>query len=216
MRRAALLILLCSLWTGPASPGPWPLARGEGHLSLGLEADPTDGRGLYATLYAEKGIGAGRVLGLDLGHSEDSLDKAVLFMRRPFGPEGRNTVHAWEIGIGAVDDEAALRAGLSTGRGFTLAGHPAWMSIETRAALYDTDGAGRIETDLTLGAATGHGHKWMVQIQMAAPSDRSAYVKIAPAWAFRAGEGRHLLLGVTAGAVNASDTRLSVGLWQRF
>jgi len=211
MLRAALLFLFCA---GRAVAGPWPLAAGEGHLSFGIEADPTDGRGLYATLYAETGIGAGRVLGLDLGHSEDSLDKAVLFLRRPIGPGGGDTVHAWEIGVGIVDDEAALRAGISAGRGFTLAGRPAWMSIETRIALFDA--AGQIETDLTLGAETGRGDKWLVQLQMAAPSDRSAHVKIAPAYAFAAGAGRHLLLGVTAGVVNASDARLSVGLWQRF
>ncbi len=213
MLRAALLFMFCA---GRAVAGPWPLAAGEGHLSFGIEADPTDGRGLYATLYAETGIGAGRVLGLDLGHSEDSLDKAVLFLRRPFGPGGRDTVHAWEIGIGIVDDEAVLRAGISAGRGFALAGRPAWMSIETRIALFDAAGDGRIETDLTLGAETGRGDKWLVQVQMAAPSDRSAHVKIAPAYAFAAGAGRHLLLGVTAGVVNASDARLSVGLWQRF
>lgn len=215
MLRAVLLLLLW-LWTGPAAAGPWPLAAGEGHLSLGIEADPAEGTGHYATLYGERGIGAGQVLGLDLGHSEDSLDKAVLFLRRPFGGGGPDTPRAWEIGAGVVDDHAALRAGISAGRGFSLAGRPAWMALESRAAIFDEDGAGRIETDLTLGAETGRGNKWLVQLQMAAPSDRSPYVKIAPAYAFAAGPGRHLLLGVTAGVVNTSDTRLSIGLWQGF
>lgn len=215
MLRTALLLLLW-LWTGPAAAGPWPLAEGEGHLSFGIEGDPADGTGHYATLYGERGIGAGRVLGLDLGHSEDSFDKAVLFLRHPFGEGGPDSPRAWEIGIGVVDDRAALRAGVSVGRGFTLGGRPAWMSLESRTAIFDADGAGRIEADITLGAETGRGNKWLVQVQMAAPSDRSPYAKVAPAYAFAAGPGRHLLLGATAGVVNSSDARLSIGLWQRF
>ena len=215
MLRAALLLLLW-LCTGPAAAGPWPLAAGEGHLSFGIEGDPTDGTDLYATLYGERGIGAGRVIGLDLGHSEDRFDKAVLFLRHPFLGGGTDSPRAWEIGIGVVDDRAALRAGVSAGRGFTLGGLAAWLAFESRAAIFDTDGAGQIEADITLGAETGRGNKWLVQIQMAAPSDRSPYAKVAPAYAFAAGPGRHLLLGVTAGVVESSDARLSIGLWQRF
>jgi len=211
-RIAALLALMAA----PAVAGPWPRAAGEGHLSFGIEADPGDGSGLYATLYAEAGIGGGRTLGLDLGHSDDDLDKAVLFLRRPLGDGDGETVQAIEFGIGMVEGEAALRAGLAFGRGIGVFGHPGWIALDTRAALYGNDGTGLVEADLTLGAETARGDKWLVQVQMTAPSDRAPYVRIAPAFAFRAGRGRHLIVGVTAGVLNTGDARLSLGVWQRF
>jgi len=207
----ALLIL-----TTEAMAGPWPMKAGEGHLSLAFEGSARDGHDFYATLYAEIGIGTGRTLGLDAGQSADRLDKAVLFLRNPFGPRDRQTVYAFEIGAGTVDGKAALRPGISVGRGFSLRGRPAWLAVDMRAAVYDGGRAGVLETDVTLGAETAGGNKWMVQLQMAAPSNRSAYAKLAPSYAFRRGNDRHLVIGATAGLANASDAKLTFGLWQAF
>lgn len=212
MLRIAVLILVLA---GPAPAGPWPRAAGEGFVSFAVEADPEDGGSPYATLYAEYGIGAGRVLGLDLGRSEDYFDKAVLFFRQPFGAGDTPTVAAWEIGLGMVDERPSLRTGLSVGRGVTLGAQPGWTAFDLRTSLLGSGNA-ILEADLTVGAETGNGNKWLVQLRMAAPTDSAAYVNIAPAWALRVGPGRHLLIGVTAGVLNSSEARLGLGFWQAF
>ena len=217
LRIAALLMLwVTGLWATGTVAGPWPMREGEGQLHLTLEARASSGSDLYATLYSEFGIGGERTLGLDLGQSDDHFDKAIVFLRKPFGPRGGDTVMAYEIGVGAVDGQAALRPGVSVGKGFTIGARPGWVALDARGAIYDGAAKGVIETDLTLGAETARGDKWMVQLQMAAPSGSSPYVKIAPSYAFRQGQGRHLLLGATAGLVNDSGAKITFGLWQKF
>lgn len=211
-----MMVLLFMLAAGAAGAGPWPLPEGTGHLCFAVEGRTSDASEAYATLYTEYGLGKGRTLGLDLGQSEDELDKAVLFMRRPFGPKGQDTLYAYELGIGAVRGEAALRPGLSIGKGLEFGAMPGWIALDMRGVIFEGAGDGILESDLTLGAEMPKGDKWMVQLQMAAPSDRSPYVKIAPSYAFRAGEGRHLLLGAAAGVVGTDTIKVTLGLWQRF
>lgn len=208
------LVLMLALATGcSAAAGPWPIAEGEGHLSFSVEAKGGDDA--YATFYAETGVGKGRVLGLDFGQPEEDLDKAIVFLRSPFGPRGQNTVYAWEMGIGSGAGELALRPGLSAGQGFVLGDSIGWVAIESRALIFET-GAGIFQADLTVGAETPRGHKWLVQLQMGAPTESAPYVKLAPSFAFKQGKGRHLLLGATAGLVNIDDVKVTVGLWQKF
>lgn len=210
------IVLLLIFVAGGAVAGPWPQPAGTGHLCFSLEGKASDGTGLYGTLYTEWGIGRDRTLGLDLGQSEDEFDKAVLFLRWPLGRAAGETLHAWELGLGVVRGEAALRPGFSLGRGITIGQSAGWISLDTRGAILETDGAMLLESDLTVGAETPRGDKWMVQLQMGAPSDRSPYVKIAPSYAFRQGDGRHLLLGATAGLVGTDTVKITLGLWQSF
>ena len=211
-----ILVLLLASAAGPmAAAGPWPMAKGAGHLCFSLEGDAGDGAGAYATLYTEVGVGKGRVVGFDFGQAEEDLDKAVLFARFPLGARGGDIVQAWEMGVGMVDGALALRPGVSVGRGFTLGESPGWVALDSRAVLTEA-GTGVFETDLTVGAGIRGGHKWMVQLQMAAPDDGDPYVKIAPSFAFKQGKGRHFLLGATAGLVNTDTVKFTFGIWQKF
>lgn len=211
-----IVVLLLMLAAGAAAAGPWPKPKGTGHLCFTIEGRTSDASGAYATLYTEYGIGKGRTLGLDLGHSEDDLEKAVLFMRRPFGQQGQDTIYAYELGIGAIRGMAALRPGFSIGKGLEFGAMPGWIALDMRGVIFGGALGGILESDLTVGAETPKGDKWMVQLQMAAPSDRPPHVKIAPSYAFRAGEGRHLLLGAAAGIVGNDTVKITLGLWQRF
>jgi hypothetical protein len=210
LRSLLLLVLLAPR----ATAGAWPLPAGEGHLSVSVEGDRGDGTGAYSTLYLEHGLAGGRTAGLDLGLSEAEVDKAVAFLRWHGGADD-GTRLAYELGAGKVDDHAALRPGLSLGRGVAFGERTGWVALDTRAVLFD-DMALRLEADLTVGGDAGTGDKWLVQVQMAAPSDAAPYVKLAPGYAFGMGAGRHLRVGVTAGLVGLDAVKLDLGLWQRF
>ena len=210
-----LLVLVLGLTAGAAGAGPWPLPKGEGHLSFSAEVKSHDASEGYATAYAEYGLGNARTLGFDFGQGEDETDKAVLFLRWPLGAPGKNTVYAYEMGLGVAHGKNALRPAFSIGQGVDLGGRAGWIALDSRAVLFE-GGDGILEADLTVGAETGSGDKWLVQVQMAAPSDRGAYVKLAPSYAFRAGKGRHLLVGATAGIVGMDSVKFTLGLWQAF
>lgn len=211
-----ICMLLLFLAGGPmAAAGPWPLPEGDGHLCFSIEGKTADASQAYATLYTELGIGKGRVIGLDFGTAEQGADKAVLFARFPFGPRGGDTVYAYEIGLGMAGGEMALRPGVSVGKGILFGQTHGWIALDSRAVIFKSAG-GIFETDLTVGAETRRGDKWMVQLQMAAPSDRDFTVKLAPSYAFKQGKGRHLLLGAAAGLVNTDTVKITFGIWQRF
>jgi hypothetical protein len=210
LRILVLLVLLAPR----AAAGAWPVPAGEGHLSVSVEGDRGDGTDAYSTLYLEHGLAGGRTAGLDLGLSEAEADKAVAFLRWHGGADD-GTRLAYELGAGMVEDHAALRPGMSLGRGVAFGERAGWVALDTRAVLFD-DMAARLEADLTVGGDAGTGDKWLVQVQMAAPSDSAPYVKLAPSYAFARGAGRHLRVGVTAGLVGFDDMKLELGLWQSF
>ncbi|WP_397542368.1 hypothetical protein [Roseovarius salis] len=212
LRILAPLVLIAAR----ADAGAWPLPEGDSHLSFSVEGDRGDGTGLYSTLYVEHGLGGGRTAGVDLGLSETDANKALAFLRWHDRPgDGAATRLAYEIGIGMVDEQAALRPGVSVGRGMELGQNAGWVALDARAVVFE-ELEGRLEMDLTVGADTGADDKWLVQVQMAAPGDASPYVKLAPSYAFERSGGRHILLGVTAGIVGFDDVKLNLGLWQGF
>lgn len=210
-----LTVLLLFVAAG-ARAGPWPQPRGAGHLCFTIEGKTTGASDPYATLYTEYGLGHDRTLGLDLGQAENDMDKAVLFLRLPPTQASDGTLYAYELGAGVVDGQPALRPGLSIGRGFAIGDSPAWIALDARAVIFDDAGKGILQSDLTVGAEAGGGNKWMVQLQMAAPSDSSATLKIAPSFAFRQNDGRHLLVGATAGLAGTDTVKITLGLWQKF
>ncbi len=216
LRLLLLTVLICmSAGTG-ARAGPWPQPEGKLHLFFSIEGGITGSSDLYGSLYAEYGIGQDRTLGLDLGSDDSEPDKAVLFLRWPLPAAGDGTLYAYEMGVGMVDGQAALRPAVSIGRGISIADNPGWITLDARAALFENGRDGLLQTDLTLGATMPEGDKWLVQLQISAPSDRRPQVRIAPSYAFRQSEGRHLLVGATAGLVGTDTVKVTFGLWQSF
>lgn len=208
------ITLMLILFATAGHAGPWPRPKGEGFFCLCLEGNSVDDA--YATLYTEYGIGRGHTAGLDLGVTETDVDKALIFLNRPItrGTD-ENSVMAHQLAVGAVGGRATLRNGLLLGKGIMLGQHAGWIALEAYGVLHD-GGDGAIEANLTIGADTGTGDKWLVEIQMKAPSDAAPQVKIAPGYAFGLENGRHLVVGAAAGIDGADDTVLTLGLWQGF
>lgn len=210
-----ILILLVML-ASRAGAGAWPVPEGHGQLSFSIEGERGDGTGPYTTLYTELGLPGQRTVGVDLGLADRDADKAVAFLRwHKGGDDWQDTLTAYEFGIGMVDEKAALRPALSLGRPVLFGDIYGWVALDTRGILFD-DLETRIEADLTIGGGIGNGDKWLVQVQMAEPSEGDFYAKLAPSYAFEQAEGRHLLMGVTAGIAGFDDIKLSLGLWQKF
>ena len=210
-----ILILLVVLATR-AGAGAWPVPEGQGQLSLSVEGERGDGTGPYTTLYTEFGLTRQRTFGVDFGLADRDADKAVAFLRwHTGGDDWQDTLMAYEFGIGMVDEKLALRPALSLGRPVLFGDLYGWVALDARGILFDTR-ENRIEADLTIGGEIGNGDKWLVQVQMAEPSDDDFYAKLAPSYAFEQAKGRHLLIGVTAGVAGFDDVKLSLGLWQKF
>lgn len=209
----ALVILL--LMAGQANAGAWPREAGETFLSFAIEINPDDGANSFATLYLEHGLKHDLTLGLDAGGHEDDMSKAIGFLRWPIGRTDGNARIALEFGAGLSDGGFALRPGLSWGRGLTWGELPGWLSVETRALLLEGFD-GRAEVDVTFGLKPTPRSKIMIQLQTAAPTDKSPSIKLSPSWAYEMKPGRHVTLGVTAGVVEAEDMHVSFGIWQRF
>jgi len=208
------------LWlAAQAQAGPWPRAKGETFLSVSVETPLDQGRGLVS-LYAEHGWTDRLTLGLDLGGHRGDMQKTLVFARLPFGQAPGGMRLALDMGLGVVRDRSVIRPGFSFGRGFSLSGRPGWITLDTRALIFQNllDGAydADFETDLTLGIETWRKTRAILQLQAGIPAYGDSYVNIAPSWVIRAAPGRHLEIGVTAGIVNSASLAAKVALWHSF
>ncbi|WP_149779294.1 hypothetical protein [Roseovarius litoreus] len=215
-----LVVANLVLWLAvQCQAGPWPRAEGETFLSVSLEAPLVQGDGLF-TLYGEHGLNDRLTLGLDMGATRQKMQKTVVFARLPFGQAPGGMRLAFELGVGILRDQPVIRPGLSFGRGFSLSGRPGWITLDTRAVIfqdvlhgdYDAD----FETDVTLGIETWRKTRAIVQLRAGVPAYGDEYLKIAPSWVIPAAPGRHLEIGVTAGLVGSSAIAAKIALWHSF
>lgn len=205
------------LYSAPgAFAGAWPRADGETFLSFSLDLDSEDINESYASLYVEHGIGRGFTLGLDVGNDSQGMSKGIGFMRWSISGADSAGQIAVELGAGVVEDELAVRPGLSLGRGLSLGKKSGWVSLESRVTISGDRFNTLLETDLTFGLNAGPRSKWMLQVQTGVPEASPAYVKLAPAIAFERKPGRHILLGVTAGVIEVDDIKFNLGIWHKF
>lgn len=215
-----LVLAGLALWLGvQAQAGPWPRAKGETFLSVSVEAPLDQGAGLIS-LYAEHGWTDSLTLGLDLGGHRGDMQKAVVFARLPFGQAPGGMRLALDMGVGVVRDQPVIRPGFSFGRGFSLSGRPGWITLDTRAVIFQDvvhgDFDADFESDLTLGFETWRKTRAILQLQAGIPARGDEYLTIAPSWVIRAAPGRHLEIGVTAGIVNSDALAAKVALWHSF
>lgn len=213
MVRILILILLLAT---QAQAGAWPREEGEGFLSLSFDSDAEDASNNFLSVYVEYGLSNGRTIGLDRLENGYDIDKTIAFVRWPFGKPGSAMKLAYEMGIGVVDRHAALRPGISVGRGFELGRRSGWLNLDARALIYDDLDNGLIETDFTIGLNANERNKVIFQLQVGAPKDRAAYAIIAPRIVLKQNAGRHFFFGVTAGVVEVDDLEVNLGLWQDF
>lgn len=211
-----LLAVTLACIAGQAHAGPWPRDKGEGFLSTSVDAKADDGSDPFLSIYVEYGLARGRTIGLERYQNEASLSKSIVFMRWPIlRPENRMRF-AFEMGAGLVDGHAALRPGLHFGKGLDWGRQGGWFSMSSRAVIYEDYDHSLLESDITFGWKTGERVKSILQLQAGAPLNKDAYLKLAPSLVYQHTERRSYTLGLIAGVINATDLKLSLGLWQKF
>lgn len=219
MTRCLILALTLLPWLSPvAMAGPWPRATGEGFLALSGQTEGPDDFGFYrqsASLYSEYGLTDRLTLGLDLNGDTLRMSKAIVFLRWPAGPPERALKLAVELGAGVVEEEAALRPGLSLGRGISLAGRQGWLALDTRVALRG-GGKTTYESDATFGVSTGARTKLILQIQSGLSDGGTGYARFAPSLVYEIRSGQHVELGLIAPISGEGENGFRLGLWRQF
>lgn len=219
MQGRLLTLLVILPWIASAAlGGAWPRAKGETFLSLSGEISEKDETGLYRQsfgLYAEYGATPRLTLGLDAYGDAVRMSKAIAFLRWPLGDADRATKIALEIGAGQVEEETALRPGLSVGRGFVLWERNGWLNADTRAIL--RDGAGiAYETELTAGLSVGDRVKAILQVQAGMPDEGQDYVRLAPSVVYALRPGVQVELGILAPVLGGGLNTVKLGVWREF
>jgi len=214
-----ILALIALPWLAVmVQAGAWPREKGEGFLSFSSQFAERDETGINRqsfAAYAEYGATGRLTLGLDLSGDALRMSKAIAFARWPLGRAGRPRKLAVELGAGQVEGEAALRPGLSLGRGVRLGARQGWLAADTRAILFSGGGAA-FETDLTAGLALGPRLLGIVQLQAGAPESGRDYLHLSPSLVYEMRPGAQIELGVLAPLSGGGERELKLGLWRRF
>lgn len=212
---SALAFCLATCPVRQPDAGPWPRPEDQSFLSFSVEKPDTDQ--FYLSAYAEYGQRPDLTLGLDFGVTQDELDKAILFARRPLSLPKSALEVTLELGVGVNDDKAVLRPGLNIGRSYVLADRSGWVSLELKAIIEPDDGDHQESADLTIGLDMSARHTAMFQIfSTGSPVDGES-LKIAPSLVFERSPGRYFQIGVLAGVRDGdNDTAIKLGVWQEF
>ncbi len=219
MSRILIILFLLSLGN-PATAGAWPRERGEGFLSFSFEVEPDTDQNSFATLYGDYGLGRNLTVGLDIGGDERDMYKFIGFLRwsPPYNPDTglEGAQLAVELGMGFFDENFALRPGVLIGRGYSFGQTSGWLSLDNRATVVVDDGYAQLDTELTAGFQISTRSKALIQLFSTAPSDSSAFLKLAPSLILKQKSGRQLQIGVTAGIANVDEIKLKLGYWHEF
>ena len=214
-----LLALAVLAWLATdGHAGAWMRSKGEGFLSATGTVEGPDELGLYRQnfgLYAEYGATARLTFGVDLGGDTLRMTKAIAFLRWPLRDPARDTKLAVEIGIGQVEQENALRPGLSIGRGVTIGRHHGWLNADGRAIVFES-GDTAFETDLTAGLSIGERVKLIAQLQAGRPAQGRDYLRLAPSIIYQTRPDTHLEFGVTEPLSGGGERGVKLGLWRKF
>ena len=215
-RLLSMCLILGGLIAGPATAGPWLRAPGAGFLSFSTEFASEGDTDLFTGLYIEYGLNRRVTLGFDLGVSEDTLNKAIVFARLPLTRPDSTFKAAFELGLGEREDEAVFRSTLSLGQGFPLGEMSGWMAIDVFGFQpFDGDPI-EITTDITFGANITRRSKLIFQLQSGDHLMDPDYLKFASSLVVEKNPGLHLEFGMLAGIDNAEDLAFKLGLWRAF
>ena len=225
------LVVLLLVFATHAQAGPWPRGKGKVFFSAHVNGEYLEEFGTirqYGSIYGEYGLTDKITLGIDYNGSEISTDKAIAFVRIPFGKPDRTYRFAAELGAGLVDGETVLRPGFSVGRGITWRERNGWMTLDTRAILGGSSSGMRIESDFTFGISATKRTKVILQLQGGIQSKGDDYLKFAPSVVFELKErkrrgkkkkrkGKQFIeFGITAGIVNYDNYGAKLGIWREF
>lgn len=219
MVRCLTLAFVLLLGLAPvAVAGAWLREQGTAFVELSGQVTEPDAYGLYkfdAGLYAEYGLAERLTLGIDAGHDMLTISKAIVFIRLPLWDATRDTLLAVELGAGQVDDDTALRPGLSIGRGIQLWDRNGWLNADGRVVLTG-GGDMKLESDLTFGLSITDRSKIILQLQLGQPETGTGYAKFAPSFVYETKPGTQLELGLMQPLAGDDRRGLSLDLWRTF
>lgn len=211
-------LVLLAVLSGPSGAGPWPREKGRGFVSLTAQVHEPDGFGYlnhFFGLYAEYGATERLTLGLDVGGDIQRMSKALVFARWPLSPAEQPLKFAIELGAGEVESYAALRPGVSAGRGFVLWDRNGWMTADARAILPQSRDI-TLEGDFTVGLNTTARSKTILQVQTGRPANGQPYIRLAPSLVYRTGRRLFAEIGMIEPLSGGGERGLKLGLWHEF
>ncbi|MDO5757390.1 MAG: hypothetical protein Q4P24_07730 [Rhodobacterales bacterium] len=213
MRRAlAMILVLCPLAAGPAQAGAWLRAEGEGFTSWSVKVQDDAATRGYSTAYLEYGLNPDLTGGLDIGGNELGEHKALAFVLMPIR---RDDLHvSFQLGAGVISGEAAMRPGVSIGKGLKLGALDGWGNIDIRS---DVTGSGTyLSIDTTLGVNVSKRAKLIGQLQQGGPLTSPDYMRAFASVVWQFAPGRHIELGATTSVINSESFGLQIGFWNSF
>ncbi|MBE0453337.1 hypothetical protein [Roseovarius autotrophicus] len=214
--RLLVALLLLPWFAAMVEAGAWPREKGQVFLSFSSQFEERDKTGINRqsfSFYAEYGATERLTLGLDINGDALRMSKAIAFLRWSVGHTGRPLKLALELGAGQAEDAAALRPGLSIGRGFALGKRHGWLNADLRAIL---GGGTAFETDLTAGLAVMPRTLAVVQLQAGAPGEGRDYLRLAPSLVYEMRPGAQIELGLIQPLSGGGERGVTLGLWRRF
>lgn len=221
LRLAALLMILAH----PAWSGAWPRDRGQWFVATSVElrgyavADKVQDLSYYSSFYLEHGLTDRLTVGLNAGHGTSADTDVRAFLRMPVLSSGSRKL-ALELSVGKIDHKAYTGVGLQYGRGFEIAGRPAWFSVEGRVEhvvgqelAMDSKRQGKF--DVTLGMTHANDVKSMVQV-FNTEIDGTIYPTLATGLVVPLGGEFSLESGLLFDLIDGGRPGLKFGLWKAF
>jgi len=196
----------------PAAAGAWLRGVGDGFLSWTFKIQDGDGAVGYSTAYAEYGMNPDLTVGLDMGSDELGDYKALAFVLMPISREGTQVV--FELAAGTLQGGAAIRPGISVGRGWNWHDLGGWWNVDTRARVTGEDTA--LAIDATLGITVWEGTMLIGQLQEGGPLTDPEFLRLSGSVVWKALPGQHIEVGLSTGLIEAEDFGVKIGTWRSF
>ncbi len=218
LRRLILALILLPCLAAMAQAGAWSRGKGKTFTASSGQIEGPDAYGFYHpsfTFYGEHGLTDRLTAGADLGGDGVQMSKVIGFLRWPLGRAERRLKLAFEMGAGQVDEQNALRPGLSLGRGISLWDRNGWLAVDSRAILF---GGGDVayESDFTFGLSTTRKTKLILQVQTGQPAIGKSYARFAPSFVYETKPGQHIEFGVSQMFHGGRTHGVKLGLWRSF
>jgi hypothetical protein len=206
------MILALAAAPAPVVAGAWLRAEAHGFLSWTVKVQDGAAATTYSTIYGEYGINPDLTIGLDLGSDEGGDHKALAFVLMPLSREGLHI--AFELAAGTLERGAAIRPGVSVGRGLNWGGLSGWWNIDTRARITQDNTA--LAIDATLGINLWAETKLIGQIQEGGFLADPDFLRLAGSVVWQVAQGQHFEIGLTTALKDAEDFGLKLGMWRSF
>ncbi|MDT8328520.1 MAG: hypothetical protein RQ750_14240 [Roseovarius sp.] len=218
LRRLVLAVIILHCLATLAQAGAWPREKGKTFLTNSGQVEGPDEYGFYKPtfgIYGEYGLTERLTAGADIGGDGVQMSKVIGFLRWPLRDPARKTKLALEFGLGQVEEENALRPGLSLGRGFSLWDRNGWVALDNRAVVF-SGGNIALESDFTFGLSSSPKTKIILQVQTGQPANGEAYGRFAPSFVYETKPGQHIEFGVSQMFYGGRKHGVKLGLWRNF